>query len=559
MGNDVQQAMTLRQRALARQADEPDIPMPNSLLDSQALIHELHTHQIELQMQNEALQQTEQALNDARDAYAKLYHHSPAGYVSLSESTAILLVNQVLAGMLAVDDRTLQGMSFRQFIAREDQDAFYLFHRRSLRLGENQRGEFRLTGVDGDLRWVEIESSVIPAEKGVQMMLVIIDISKRKQAQALRDSAFRQLAINKQIVDIFLTRQDDAMFGDVMDVVLKAMDSPLGVFGYLNSDGGLIVPGIAQKIWPDGDVTKKPMLFAKEGWGDSAWTQSVREKKARLSNQPSPKSLSSPVPIHRYISMPMITKGEVIGLFHVANKAVDYQASDVAQLQQIADQVAPILKARLERDEKQEALRQSEQHVRSLLDHTVLAISKAIEARDPYTAGHQRRVADLATALASMMNLNEQQVHEIHLGALTHDIGKIQIPAEILCKPGSISDKEYAYIQSHCMVGYEIMRDSGLSDNVLGIIRSHHERLDGSGYPDGLVGDEVPLFSRIVAVADVVESMASHRPYRPSLGIDQALNEIKKGRDTKFDSGVVDACVQLFTQHKYVLPNFSRA
>ncbi|MCK9372972.1 MAG: HD domain-containing protein [Sulfuricurvum sp.] len=185
------------------------------------------------------------------------------------------------------------------------------------------------------------------------------------------------------------------------------------------------------------------------------------------------------------------------------------------------------------------------------LEGTVRSIAMMVEARDTYTAGHQNRVAQLAVAIAKEMDLSESKIEGLSLAASIHDLGKIKIPAEILSKPGQLSTIEYLFIQTHPEVGYEILKEVKFPWPIAEIIRQHHEKVDGSGYPSGLKGENILLESRILAVADIVEAMASHRPYRAALGINAALDEIKKGRGVKLDAAVVDVCVSLFEEKHF--------
>ncbi len=192
-----------------------------------------------------------------------------------------------------------------------------------------------------------------------------------------------------------------------------------------------------------------------------------------------------------------------------------------------------------------------ERQLQQSLEGTIQAITLAIEARDPYTAGHERRVAELALAVGHELGMDQQQLHGIRFGALIHDIGKIQLPAEILSKPTRLTALEYGLIQGHAQVGYDILKDVVFPWPVADIARQHHERMDGSGYPQGLQNGEICMEARVVAVADVVEAMSSHRPYRPAMGIDKALGEIRRGRGRLFDSTVVDACLTLFAEQLF--------
>jgi putative nucleotidyltransferase with HDIG domain len=174
-----------------------------------------------------------------------------------------------------------------------------------------------------------------------------------------------------------------------------------------------------------------------------------------------------------------------------------------------------------------------------------------IEIRDPYTAGHQRRVSKLSCAIARELGMPEQQIEGLRVAGDIHDIGKIYVPAEILSKPGQITAIEYGIIKTHPQVGFDILKTIKFPWPVAQIVLQHHERLDGSGYPLGLVGDQILKESRILTVSDIVEAMSSHRPYRPARGIDEALEEVIKNRDRFYDSDVVDVCVKLFRENQF--------
>jgi len=184
----------------------------------------------------------------------------------------------------------------------------------------------------------------------------------------------------------------------------------------------------------------------------------------------------------------------------------------------------------------------------SALAGTINALSQMTETRDPYTAGHQIHVGSLSRAIAAQLDLDEELVNLIALSGEVHDIGKIAVPAEILTRPGRLSDLEYEMVKRHTTVGAGILADASLPWPLAEVALRHHERLDGSGYPDGLAGDEIILPVRIVSVADVVEAMTQHRPYRPALGLEIALEEIQRGAGTIYDSHVVNACLTLFRE-----------
>ena len=206
-----------------------------------------------------------------------------------------------------------------------------------------------------------------------------------------------------------------------------------------------------------------------------------------------------------------------------------------------------------ERRRSDEELKKSLAQVRNALSATVHAMAATVEARDPYTAGHQRRVSDLARSLAKEMKLSKEQIEGIRTAATIHDLGKIPVPAEILSKPSKLTDIEFDLVKAHCQAGHDILKGIDFPWPIARMVLEHHERLDGSGYPKGLRGDELLMESKILAVADVVEAMASHRPYRPAWGIDTALEEIVRNEGVLFDPEAVDACVRLFHEKGYTL------
>ena len=188
------------------------------------------------------------------------------------------------------------------------------------------------------------------------------------------------------------------------------------------------------------------------------------------------------------------------------------------------------------------------------MQSTLQAVANVVEAHDPYTAGHERRVGIIAADIAREMGWSEEKCHTLQFIGLVHDIGKMSIPAEILAKPGRLSKIEFELVKTHAEQGYKILKDVDFSLPIAEIIREHHERMDGSGYPRGLKGEETLLEARILAVADVLEAIASHRPYRAALGIEAALKEIETHRVQQFDPEVVDAALRLFREKEYQLP-----
>jgi putative nucleotidyltransferase with HDIG domain len=255
------------------------------------------------------------------------------------------------------------------------------------------------------------------------------------------------------------------------------------------------------------------------------------------------------------LALPLRIDGAVIGALNIYAAEPDAFDDDVVELlTEAADDLAfgiVTLRTRAERDRSAYEHEHHAEILQKSLEQSIRAIADTVDARDPYTAGHQRRVGELAVAIAREMGLPEEKIRGIHLAAAVHDLGKIHIPAEILTKPGKLSDIEFMLIKTHPQAGYEILKDVDFPWPIADIVRQHHEKLDGSGYPQGLKDGQILLESRIMTVADVVETMSSHRPYRPSLGIELALKEIERGRGSAYDPAVTDACLKLFREGRF--------
>ncbi len=203
-------------------------------------------------------------------------------------------------------------------------------------------------------------------------------------------------------------------------------------------------------------------------------------------------------------------------------------------------------------------LQRTLESLRKAVGTTIQVLVSALEAKDPYTAGHQTRSADLARTIATEMGLDQDKIEGIRMAGIIHDIGKLSIPSEILTKPTKLTSLEFSLIKEHPRNGYEMLKHVESPWPLAQIIYQHHERIDGSGYPNKLKGDEIILEARIMAVADVVEAMASHRPYRASLGMEAAIQEIEQNRGILYDEAVVDVCLKLFREKGYQLANMER-
>lgn len=257
------------------------------------------------------------------------------------------------------------------------------------------------------------------------------------------------------------------------------------------------------------------------------------------------------------VAFPLIRDDQTLGAVNIfSGDPEGFGKGEIVLLSALAEDLSygiATIRTREKMKTVEEKLKESQERLQRTIEVTIQALATTIEMRDPYTAGHQRRVATLASAIAEEMDLAKEKVDNINIAGLIHDIGKIYIPVEILTRPGKLSEYEMDIIKAHPQYGHDIMIETEVPEPVAEIVRQHHERVNGSGYPDGKKGEEILLESKILSVADVVEAMSSHRPYRPALGIDMALDEIKNYRGIYYEPEVADACLRLFEKKGYEL------
>jgi putative two-component system response regulator len=262
--------------------------------------------------------------------------------------------------------------------------------------------------------------------------------------------------------------------------------------------------------------------------------------------------------IHLYITKPwqkneltyainqLLSKAELMIENRLLNELVKKKNTELLELNKHLEEKVSLKTMHL--SQRAEELNASFEKIRIILEGTVLAMSKIVESRDPYTAGHEQQVSRIACVIAKKMALSEDQIEAIRISGALHDIGKMSVPSEILTKPGHLSRLEMEMVKTHSQNAHDVLKTIEFPYPIDQIILQHHERLDGSGYPQGLKGDDIMLEARILAVADVIEAMSSHRPYRPALGIEAAMKEITKYRGILYDAKVVDICLEIYKE-----------
>lgn len=378
-----------------------------------------------------------------------------------------------------------------------------------------------------------------------------------------RENRARRLIteVNQQLAH---SDSEESLLQGVCDVITQDPAYPLAWVGYREQDPELTIRPIAHAgIGPEqvGSLilTWADVAAGRNPAGDairSGETVRVQDIEADCVCEPC-KVLAREVGYTSLLAFPL-SEGEVTfgALIITAREGDAFTEEETLLFQELADDLNYGISALRSREAGRQARTEREallEKLETVLDKTVLAMASAVEARDPYTAGHQHRVAKLAADIARELGLPAGQVEGIRIAATIHDIGKLNVPAELLSKPSRLTPLEFELIKGHAELGYQILKDIDFPWPVAEMVRQHHERLDGSGYPLGLKDGEILLEARIIGVADVVEAMASHRPYRAALGLEAALGELDKGSGTRYDTKVVEACRRLFLEKNYSL------
>jgi len=390
------------------------------------------------------------------------------------------------------------------------------------------------------------------------------DITVRKQAEEQTKRLLdQQTCINELSIELGNVSDIDRIYESIYRHVRALMDAKSFIISFYDAEEQLLHAAYAQLNGEPFDVSKLPPIPLEEK-GRGAQSEVIhtgeplylpnfrkaREKGTTEYTVDNDGAVGEGAPpdgaddiARSALFVPLKLEGKTIGVMQVQSYRVDaYRQEDIDLLAGLAN-VAAIAVWNAQLGEKSEA---DAKVLQATLDGIIKALAATTETRDPYTAGHQQRVTELAVALAEEMCISDHQKAGIRVASLLHDIGKMSIPAEILSKPTKLKEMEFALIKNHSAVAYDILKVIDFPWPVAEIVLQHHERLDGSGYPNGLKSDEILLEARIIAVADVVEAMSSHRPYRAALGLEAALNEISKNKDSKYDPDVVDACLRVF-------------
>lgn len=337
----------------------------------------------------------------------------------------------------------------------------------------------------------------------------------------------------------------------VMDIVRRAVRSLIGSDGatFVLRDGDQCFYADEDAIQPLWKGQRFPMKDCVSGW------VMINHQTAVIPDlfldDRVPHSIYEPTFVRSMVIVPVRSKDPIASIGCYWSSKHDASPNEVRILQMLASMTA----VTLENTQIEAELRQKTVQLEQAIESTFLSVSRMVDLRDSYTAGHQRRVGRVAADIAEKMGLGQETCRAIYWAGVVHDIGKISIPAEILSKPTKLSSIEMAWIRMHAETGYEILKDVDMPFPIAQIVRQHHERLDGSGYPQGLEGGQILPEASILAVADVFEAIVSHRPYRPALGYDVALKEIQDNRGTRYDAAAVDTLTRMVQDQGYLIPD----
>lgn len=416
--------------------------------------------------------------------------------------------------------------------------------------------ENRYRHENGEYKVLNWAANISAEDKSVYA--IAVDITERKQAEISLIKSNRALAtlsaVNQSLVH---STEEHELLLAVCQAIVRQSSYRMAWVGYLEQDEAKSVRHVAQDGFEEGYLERAAITWADTERGRGPTGRAARSRNAQVAQNIQTDASMLPwrdeaakLGMASSIALPLTDEGKVFGVLTIYSGYIDaFGDEEVGLLEQMAGDLSfgiLSLRTRNERDEAQNKIKKQLSQLESNLEDTIKAITKIVEMRDPYTAGHETRVAELSVAIAKEMGLTDKQVHGINLAGKVHDLGKIQVPAEILSMPRRLTEIEYGLIKCHAQAGYDILKDIDFPWPIAQMVLQHHERMDGSGYPQGLKGEAIMIEARILCVADVVEAMSSHRPYRPGLGIDASLNEIKKGRGTIYDPEVVDACLKLF-------------
>lgn len=423
---------------------------------------------------------------------------------------------------------------------------------------ETFQQEYRIVSPREATYWITHHTTITRNREDGQphAKCTVIDISERKSVEIRLAKTVRSLDALIQCDAALLRGETEIeLCTDICKIIASIGDYESAWVGYADDDPPKTVRPVAHY-----GMNEEYLANSKIGWDGSVPNegptgQAIRARQPvickNIPHDPDSVPWSSRATLPEFrssIALPLAHQSRCIGTLQIYSSQADaFEPEDEALLAGLANNMAYGINALRTSADKADY---SARWLKSL-SGAIESMSLTVEMRDPYTSGHMRHTAQLSVAIARELGLPDEQIKGLELGATIHDIGKIYVPAEILNRPGKLSDAEFTMIKTHSQVGYDIVKGIDFPWPIADIIIQHHERLDGGGYPNGLKGDEISYEAQILSVADVIEAMSSHRPYRPALGIDTGIEEIQRLRGTSFRAEIVDACIKIITQDDF--------
>jgi len=486
----------------------------------------------------------EEQLRRSEERYRIIFENTGTAMLIFDEDTTVVSVNKETERLTGISRKEAgSNLKWTEFVFPEDLDKMLKLHKNRREPGNDvpRNYEFRLVRKDGQVREVSLNAAMIPDSK--HSIISLMDVTEARWAERRLRAANEELEATLE--ELTAIEEELRQQYQELQKQKSALDESERRFRSLLENVRLL----ALIVDADGTISfANNFLFSLTGWQREElegrhfkdfFPPSIRDKMIKL--------FENTIKRERIISYGpsyVQTKNGQKLRIHWNNTLLMDTEQNVVGIATIGEDVT-------ERWRAEKELQKSFKEMQQLLDGTVEALAATAEKRDPYTAGHQRRVADLACAIARKMGLTGSRLEGLRTAGILHDIGKMYIPTEILSKPGRLTEVEMLLVRTHCQAGYEIVRKIPFSAPIPLFLLQHHERMDGSGYPYGIEGSEILLEARILGVADVVEAMASHRPYRPALGVSKALEEISANSGCLYDPRVVEACCQLFNEEGF--------
>ena len=455
----------------------------------------------------------EETLHHSEERYRTVLENIEEGYYEVDIKGNFTFFNDSLSRILGYPQEEMMVLNNRQFTDKENAKKLFKTFNEVYKTGKTAKAfDWEIIRKDGTKRYIEVSVSLRINSSGqpIGFQGIARDITERKEIE-------------------YELRASESNFRNSLD------DSPLGVRISTIVGETIYANRAILDIYGYDSIEELKKTHRKECYTPESYAESQLRKEKRLRGEFGPSEYE----------ISIVRKNGEIRHLHVFRKEIFWNGKKQSQV------ICQDITLRRQAEEKLKEILKS---LRKSIKTTIQVLGTASEARDPYTAGHQKGVADLARAIATEMGLPNDTIEGIRMAGSIHDIGKLSVPTEILSKPTKLTNIEFSLIKEHSQSGCEMLKDVESPWPLAQIVYQHHERMDGSGYPRNLKGDEIIMEARIMAVADVMEAMSSHRPYRPSLGIDAALVEIEKNKGTQYDNTVADACLRLFREKGYQLP-----